>query len=216
MPETRDLAVASASRKDVDTRFSVYHELMSVKVQEVLLVATPYDAYIMEEDGSLASRIINEYHGLNLSRPPRLSKVSSGQAALEMIENRDFDLVLTMPNLKDTDPFSLGREIKQRKPSLPVILLVYGRSSLTAWQPDATGIDRIFIWSGDSDLLLAIVKNVEDTMNVGRDTRRAGVRVLILVEDSPLYRSFFLPLIYREVVHQTQSVLEESLNEEHR
>jgi len=77
-------------------------------------------------------------------------------------------------------------------------------------------VDQTFIWSGDSDLLLAIVKNVEDKMNVGRDTRRAGVRVLILVEDSPLYRSFFLPLIYREVVHQTQSVLEESLNEEHR
>ncbi len=217
MPETdADLAVAGASHKDVDTRFSVYHELMSVKVQEVLLVATPYDAYIMEEDGSLASRIINEYHGLNLSRPPRFTNVSSGKAALEMLEHQDFDLVLTMPNLKDTDPFSLGREIKKRKPEQPVILLVYERSSLIDRQPDAAGIDRTFIWSGDSDLLLAIVKNVEDNMNVDRDTRRAGVRVLILVEDSPLYRSFFLPLIYREVVHQTQAVLEESLNQEHR
>ncbi len=216
MPDTHDLDITRASHRDVDTRFSVYHELMSIKVQEVLLVATPYDAYIMEEDGSLASRIINEYHGLNLSRPPRLTKVSSGQAALAILEKSDFDLVLTMPNLKDTDPFSLGRQIKRRKPDLPVILLVYGRSSLIGGQPDDESIDQTFIWSGDSDLLLAIVKNVEDKMNVDRDTRKAGVRVLILVEDSPLYRSFFLPLIYREVVHQTQAVLEESLNEEHR
>jgi len=216
MPETYDLAVAKASHRDVDTRFSVYHELMSIKVQEVLLVATPYDAYIMEEDGSLASRIINEYHGLNLSRPPRLIKVSSGRSAMEILEHRDFDLVLTMPNLKDTDPFSLGRKIKEMKPDLPVILLVYGRSSFTDRQMEAAGIDQTFVWSGDSDLLLAIVKNVEDRLNVDRDTRQAGVRVLILVEDSPLYRSFFLPLIYREVVHQTQSVLAESLNEEHR
>jgi len=216
MPETYDLAVAKASHRDVDTRFSVYHELMSNKVQEVLLVATPYDAYIMEEDGSLASRIINEYHGLNLSRPPRLIKVSSGRAAMEILEDRDFDLVLTMPNLKDTNPFSLGRKIKKMKPDLPVILLVYGRSSFTDSQMQTAGIDQTFMWSGDSDLLLAIVKNVEDRLNVDRDTRQAGVRVLILVEDSPLYRSFFLPLIYREVVHQTQSVLAESLNEEHR
>lgn len=216
MPDTYDLAIAKASHKDVDTRFSVYHELMSIKVQEILLVSTPYDAYVMEEDGSLASRIINEYHGLNLSRPPRLTKVSSGRAALEILEKSDFDLVLTMPNLKDTDPFSLGRQIKKRKPELPVILLVYGGSSLADRQHDDESIDQIFIWSGDSDLLLAIVKNAEDKMNVDRDTRKAGVRVLILVEDSPLYRSFFLPLIYREVVHQTQAVLEESLNEEHR
>ncbi len=216
MPDTYDLAIDWASHKDVDTRFSEYHELMSIKVQEVLLVATPYDAYIMEEDGSLASRIINEYHGLNLSRPPRLTKVSSGRAALEILDKSDFDLVLTMPNLKDTDPFSLGRQIKKRKPELPVILLVYGQSSLADRQQADESIDQTFLWSGDSDLLLAIVKNVEDKMNVDRDTRKAGVRVLILVEDSPLYRSFLLPLIYREVVNQTQAVLEESLNEEHR
>ncbi len=216
MPESYDQAIARVSNSDVDTRFSAYHELMSRKVQEILLVATPYDAYIMEEDGSLAARIINEYHGLNLSRPPRLTKVTSGRAALKILGTHDFDLVLTMPNLKDTDPFSLGRQIKQRKPELPVILLDYGRGSFDDRHPGDGSIDQSFIWSGDSDLLLAIVKNVEDEMNVARDTRRAGVRILLLVEDSPLYRSFFLPLIYREVVHQTQSVLEESLNEDHR
>ena len=202
----------------VDTHFSAYHELMANKVQEVLLVASLYDAYILEEDGSLASKIINEYRGLNLSRPPRLTKVSSGSAALCILDQKSFDLVIAMPHLQDMDAFQLGREIKKKQPDLQVILLAHstrGDFPAVAGQ-DLTGIDNIFVWTGDSDLLLALVKNTEDRMNVDRDTQNAMVRVLLLVEDSPLYRSIFLPLIYREVVKQTQGILEEGLNEEHR
>jgi hypothetical protein len=187
-------------------------------VLEILLVASPYDAYILEEDGSLASKIINEYNGLNLSRPPRLTRVEGAQAALQKLRDGAYDLVLTMPHLDDMDPFDLGRAIKAIDADLPVILLAHsiqGLHPLPAGK-DRSGIDEIFIWSGDADLLLAIVKSVEDRLNVENDTRIAQVRVLILVEDSPLYRSYFLPLIYKEVVHQTQEVLDESLNEEHR
>lgn len=201
-----------------DTHFKVFHELMSNKVLEILLVASAYDAYILEEDGSLAARIINEYHGLNLSRPPRLTRVNSAHEALARLRDANFDLVLTMPHLDDMDSFQLGRAIKQINPQLPVILLAYtveGLHPLPA-EKDTSGIDRIFIWSGDADLLLAIVKSVEDRLNVDKDTRQAQVRVIILVEDSPLYRSYFLPLMYKEVVNQTQAVLEESLNESHR
>ena len=201
-----------------DTHFSVFHELMQNKVGDVLLVSSPYDAYIMEEDGSLASKIINEYSGLNLSRPPRIFRASSAKEALAVNADKVFDLVITMPNLEDMDPFDLGRALKQQQPELPVILLAHSTKGL--YPPVAgqsrLGIDQVFIWSGDSDLLLALVKSVEDRLNVARDTQRASVRVLLLVEDSPLYRSFFLPLLYREVVNQTQSVLEEGLNEEHR
>ena len=203
---------------DFDTHFKVFHELMSNKVMEILLVASAYDAYILEEDGSLASKIINEYRGLNLSRPPRLTRVDGAKGALEQIETESFDLVITMPHLDDMDPFELGCSIKHRKPDLPVVLLAHSVRGLfpLPQNKDSSGIDQIYIWSGDADLLLAIVKNVEDQRNVDRDTEKAQVRVLILVEDSPLYRSYFLPLMYKEVVHQTQEVLDESLNEEHR
>jgi hypothetical protein len=203
---------------DFDTHFKVFHELMSNKVMDILLVASAYDAYILEEDGSLASRIINEYHGLNLSRPPRITRVDDAPQALEAIRSQPFDLVITMPHLGDVDSFEFGLQVKRLKNRLPVILLAHSIQGLYPPPPqkDCSGIDQIFIWSGDADLLLAIVKNVEDQRNVDNDTRKAQVRVIILVEDSPLYRSYFLPLMYKEVVHQTQEVLEESLNEEHR
>jgi len=203
---------------EIYTRFKIFHELMGVKIREILLVASPYDAFILEEDGSLASRIINEYSGLNLSQPPRVTRTPSAYAALEHLNEKKFDMVMTMPHLNDMDAFSLGREIKKIKPELPVILLAHTiRSvSLLAENKHASGIDKIFVWSGNADLLLALVKSAEDRLNVDFDTRRAKVRVLILVEDNPVYYSSFLPLIYREVVTQTQAVLELGLNEEHR
>ena len=209
---------AAFQQENFDTHFKVFHELMSNKVSEILLVASPYDAYILEEDGSLAAKIINEYRGLNLSRPPRITQAASANQAMQMLARRPFHLVIAMPHLDDMDVFDLGRRIKRAHADLPVVLLAHSIQGL--YPPpegkDLSGIDRIFIWSGDADLLLAIVKSIEDRLNVAADTRKAMVRVLILVEDSPLYTSYFLPLIYKEVVNQTQEVLEESLNQEHR
>lgn len=209
---------ASFQDEDFDTHFKVFHELMSNKVFEILLVASPYDAYILEEDGSLASKIINEYRGLNLSRPPRITQAATAAQALEMLSLKTFHLVLAMPHLDDMDAFDLGRQIKRAHADLPVVLLAHSVKGV--YPPpegkDLSGIDQTFIWSGDSDLLLAIIKSMEDRLNVADDTRKAMVRILILVEDSPLYTSYFLPLIYKEVVNQTQEVLEESLNQEHR
>lgn len=198
--------------------FQIYHDLMADKVREVLLVASPFDAFFMEEDGRLASRIINEYQGLNLSQPPRLHRVASGREALEYLERDDFDLVITMPLVDDMDAFALSAAIRKLRPGLPVVLLAHNPRAV----PQTLGGDSClllggcYVWSGDPELLLAIIKNVEDHRNVDADILRAQVRVLLLVEDSPLYKSFLLPLIYREVVEQTQAVLAESLNEEHR
>lgn len=204
--------------EDFDTHFKVFHELMSNKVFEILLVASPYDAYILEEDGSLASKIINEYRGLNLSRPPRITQAASASQAMAMLGQKAYHLVIAMPHLDDMDLFDLGLQVKRRHADLPVVCLAHSVKGV--FPPpegrDTSGIDQIFIWSGDSDLLLAIVKSIEDRLNVSADTQKAMVRVLILVEDSPLYTSYFLPLIYKEVVNQTQEVLEESLNQEHR
>ena len=191
---------------------------MSIKVREILLISSPYDAYIMEEDRSLASRIVNEYIGLNLSLPPRVTRTSSGQNALALLEQKSFEMVITMPNVDDMDAQTLGVKIKAKHPDLPVILLSHSLRSIfpQGEYRKLMGIDKVFIWSGNSDLLLALVKNAEDRLNVDRDTQRAMVRVLILVEDSPQYYSSFLPLIYKEIVKQTQAVLGVGLNEEHR
>ncbi|MGD2124782.1 MAG: PEP/pyruvate-binding domain-containing protein [Desulfobacteraceae bacterium] len=203
---------------EIYTRFKAFHELMAIKIREILLVSSHYDAFIMEEDGSLASRIINEYSGLNLSQPPRVTRTSSAYAALEWLNEKKFDMVISMPHLDEMDAFTLGSEIKKLKPGLPVILLSHSTSGIypPPESADSSGIDKIFIWSGNSDLLLALVKNAEDRLNIDFDTEKARVRVLLFVEDSPVYYSSILPLIYKEVVKQTQAVLEVGLNEEHR
>ena len=201
-----------------DPHFKVFHELMPFKVQEILLVSSLYDAYIMEEDGSITTRLIHEYHGLNLSKAPKVTRVSTGEEALAAVKAKKYDLVITMPYLAGMNAFNLGRQIKETHPDLPVILLTHNLRSLFPLPPglDRKSIDDVFLWCCEDDLLMAIIKNVEDHANVDNDTARAMVRVIIYVEDSPDYRSLFLPAIYREVVRQTQAVLDESINERHR
>jgi CheY-like chemotaxis protein len=123
-----------------------------------------------------------------------------------------------MPHMAEMGACSLGLEIKKILPDLPVILMGHNMKTISQLSEnrDCSGIDKTFIWTGNSDLLLAIVKNTEDHINAAHDTKCAMVRVLILVEDSPVYRSSFLPLIYKEIVRQIQSLLELGLNEEHR
>ena len=147
-----------------------------------------------------------------------MTRTSSAYAALEYLNEKKFDMVITTPHLEELDAYSLGRAIKKVKPELPVILLAQSLRGLSPQPEDKNGqgIDKVFIWSGVPDFLLALVKNAEDRLNVDFDTKKANVRVLLLVEDSPLYYSSFLPLIYQEVVKQTQAVLEVGLNEEHR
>jgi CheY-like chemotaxis protein len=207
--------------EDFDPRFKIFHELMARKVRDILLVSTPYDAWILEEDCRLSERIIHEYRGLNLSNPPRFTWVSSAQEALAMLDKKKFDMVISMLQLADMDVFALGEEIKKKTSDLPVVLLAH--ESLPS--PDQQypvdfakppGIDRIFVWSGNTDILVAMVKSAEDRMNVEYDTKFAGIRVILFVEDSPAYISSLLPVLYKELVTQTQAILGQGLNEEHR
>ncbi len=203
---------------DFDLSFKVFYELMARKVSDILLVSSPYDAFIMEEEGRLAERIIHEYRGLNLSRPPKLTWVSTAHEALEALGAKKFDLVITMPSIDDMAPYDLGRTIKRSFPSLPVFLLAHGTGRLLTEPacPARGGIDKLLVWMGNADLLLAMVKSVEDRMNIDYDTHRARVRVIIMVEDSPIYYATLVPMIYKEIVLQTQAAMEESLNDEHR
>jgi CheY-like chemotaxis protein len=191
---------------------------MAKKVREVLLVSNPYDAFIMEEDGRLAGRIIHEYRGLNLSRPPRLTWASTGREALSALETTRFDIVITMPRLDDMDCTQLAEAVRSRSPHLPVFLLAHATSPAVA---DYTPLrfspfEKMYVWQGNTDLLLALIKSVEDRMNVEADTQLGRVPVIILVEDDPLFTSALLPLLYREIVMQTQRVMDDSINEEYK
>lgn len=201
-----------------DAHFGVFYELMAFKVREILLVSSAYDAFIMEEDGSLAMRIINEYQGLNLSRPPRITSVSTVEQAMGLLEARSFDLVLTMPNLGGMDCNTFAARVKEADPKPQVILLAHSAQDIARLRADQATcfIDHAYVWGGDSNLLLAIVKNVEDRRNVDYDTQKAMVRVILYVEDSPAHRSLVLPILYNEVVRQTQAILDEGLNDQHR
>ena len=207
--------------KDFDPRFKIFHELMARKVRDVLLVSTPYDAWILEEDCRLSERIIHEYRGLNLSNPPRFTWVSSAQDALAMLDGKKFDMVITMSQLADMDVFALGEEIKKRVPDLPVVLLAHDSLPPPAQECllDFTrppGIDRSFVWSGNTDILVALVKSAEDRLNVEHDTELAGIRVVLFVEDSPTYISSLLPVLYKELVSQNQAIMEYQHHEEHK
>jgi hypothetical protein len=196
----------------------IYHELMAKKVGEILLVCCPYDAFIMEEEGRLSNRIIHEYKGLNLSKPPRLTWASSAEDAFEKLAEKYFDLILAMPSLDGMDVYAFGGEVKKRYSDLPFYMLLHNTCDIDHYicGETNTAVDRSYIWGGNADLLLAIIKNFEDEMNVAFDTENAKVRVIIMVEDSPYHYSAFLPVLYKQIVLQTQSVIDESINEEHR
>jgi len=196
----------------------IYHELMANKVGDILLVSCPYDAFIMEEEGRLSTRIINEYKGLNLSKPPRLTWVSSAAEAFSKLEEKKFDFILVMPSLDGMDVNTFGARVKAQYADIPLFMLLHKTCDIDQFSQatQTTAIDRTYIWRGSTDLLLAIIKNFEDEKNVAFDTARANVRVILLVEDSPYHYSSFLPVLYKQIVLQTQSVIEESMNEDHR
>ena len=204
---------------ELDSDFSIYHELMRHKVREILLVSTPYDAWIMQEDGRLPERIINEYRGLNLSHPPRFTWVATAEEALLVLDRHSYDMVILVPRLPTMSVFVLAKEIKRRKPHLPVMLFSHSHIVDTeefAARVRKSDIDRAFVWTGNTDLLMAAVKSAEDRMNAQCDTELAGIRIILLVENSASYVSTILPILYKELVRQTRAVLESQLNEEHR
>ncbi len=206
-------------REKLSSRFKLFHELMPVKVQHIMLISTSYEAWIMEEDCRISEQIVNEYRGLNLSRPPRLTWVSSLAEALEHFSDAPFDLVITFSRSVDNNTLLLGDEIKKAKPGIPVVLLTHQEAlpdSSLAWREHRDSFDRVFFWSGQADILLAIVKSIEDQFNAIPDTVTAGVRIILFVEDSPYYLSLLLPILYKELVAETQALIEDGLNEEHR
>jgi len=193
-----------------------FHNLMKNRVREILLVSTFYDAFIFEQDGRLSEQIIGEYRQLNLSTAPRITSVPTGEEALEKLENRSFDLVITMMRIGNIAPFELGKRIKEKNPDLPILLLLNTQADLSLVKQNENKmkyIDDVFLWNGDTKLFLAMVKQAEDKRNVAYDTKNGFVRVVLLIEDSIIYYSMFLPLLYAEIMQQTQLLISEELND---
>ncbi|MDR1454472.1 MAG: phosphoenolpyruvate synthase [Tannerella sp.] len=194
-----------------DTSFA---DLMNRRIYNVLLIATRYDAFMLEEDGRVDEQIFNEYMALSLRYPPRFTQVTNGREALREMEGRRFELVIFMPNMIDRDIFGAAKEIKQCHPSIPIVVLTPFSKEVSkrVASEDLSAIDCIFSWLGNTDLLLAIIKLIEDRMNAPKDTASVGVQVILLVEDSIRFYSSALPLLYKFVLEQSREFAGEALN----
>ena len=184
------------------------------RVHEILLIASDYDSYILEEDGRLTEQILTEYIGMNLSYAPRLWNASTAGDAMEQLSQRSFDLVIIMLRISDMNPIRLSKKIKKLYPEKPIILLVFDESEINHLPSNyAKTIDNIFIWSGNSSVFPAIIKYVEDKINVDRDTKVGDVRSIIVVEDTPRYYSSILPMLYKLIVYHTKKLIGTSLDD---
>ena len=190
----------------------VYHDLMQYKVGEILLVANLYDAYIIEQEGRFFEQVTGEYSQLNLSAAPRITGVSTPEEALEKLREKHFDLVIVMMGVDKSTPIQLSRIIKRIYHNIPIFLLLNNNSDIAMFDDGnmpMTSIDKIFVWNGDSKVFLAMVKYIEDKLNVETDIRVGMVQVILLVEDSAKYYSRYLPILYSIVIEQTQHLIEE-------
>lgn len=187
-------------------------------VKDILLVASPYDRFILEEDGRFSDRLLSQYVEMDLSGPPRFDHVSSGKEALARLRSGTYDLVLTTPHFADMRPLQLAAKVSDRSPETPVAMLTYDQpdAQIYSQHPRNGGLAQVFLWTGDPKLLVTLVKSVEDLLNVDDDTERGLVRVIIVVEDSPSFYSSYLPLIYSEVLAQVEGLLAERLHERDR
>lgn len=194
-----------------DTEFD---NLMKNRIYHVLLISSNYDAFILEDDGRIDEQIFNEYVSLNLRYPPQFIQVDTEEKAFRALEEQSIDLIITMPSAELDDSFDLASRIKTLYPEKPIVVLTpFSRKvSLQLKNKDLSAIDYVFSWLGNADILLAIIKLIEDSMNVDRDAEE-GVQTIILVEDSIRFYSSYLPNIYKIIFKQSKEFMREGLNE---
>ena len=196
-----------------------YESLINYRIRKILMICSSYDAFILEEDGQIEAQIYQEYIELNLSNPPKFIWVHTAAEARELLNTVvGIDMVMCMYNVTDKEVFKLASEMKVERPTLPFVLLthfskeVYRRLALQ----DTSGIDHMFCWHGNADLIVAIVKLFEDLKNAEHDILGVGVQAILLVEDSVRYYSTYLPELYKLILAQTREFMAETINEQQR
>ena len=195
----------------------IFQELMPTKVKEILLLATLYDSYSIVREGQFTDKIFGEFLQLNLYTYPRFTSVNSEEEALHMIKTRDFELVIIMVGVDKSIPILAANAIYKIKPQVPILLLVNNNGDLRYFQSSSTkieSIDRVFVWNGNSNVFLAMIKYIEDKKNVEADTINGNVRVVLLIEDSIQYYSRYLPMLYTNIMTQTQNLVEDKSADE--
>ncbi|MFW5975103.1 MAG: PEP/pyruvate-binding domain-containing protein, partial [Bacteroidota bacterium] len=194
-----------------DTEFD---NLMKNRIYHVLLISSNYDAFVLEDDGRIDEQIFNEYVSLNLRYPPQFFQVDTEEKAFRALEDQSIDLIITMLSAEASDTFALASRLKTLYPEKPIVVLTpFSRKvSMQLKNEDLSAIDYVFSWLGNADILLAIIKLIEDRMNVENDVKE-GVQVIILVEDSVRFYSSYLPNIYKIIFKQSKEFMTEGLNE---
>ena len=194
-----------------DTSFA---NLMTRRIYNILLVASKYDAFVLEDDGRVDEQIFNEYVSLNLRYPPRFTLVADGQEALTALEKNSYELIIFMPGDKQNISFETAKSIKSLYNAIPIVVLTPFSREVSKYmeKTDLSAIDYVFSWLGNTDLLLAIIKLIEDKMNVDDDIESVGVRVIMLIEDSVRFYSSILPNLYNFVLEQSKNFATEALN----
>ncbi len=197
---------------------TAFQDLMKCRIFHVLLIATPYDAFMMEEDGRIDEQVYMEYAALNLSSSPRFTTVANFAEAREALGQTDFDLVIAMPGVDVSETFTEARRFKATHPHVPfVVLTPFSKEvSRRLAHEDLSGVDYVFSWLGNVDLIVAIIKLLEDKMNAPHDVSEVGLQAIIVVEDSVRFYSAILPYLYRFILTQSMTFSTEALNDHER
>jgi len=204
---------------DISSPYEAFQTLMPYRVQDILLVSSLYDSFTLQEDGRLNELILGEFLELSQHQMPGLTHVSLASQALALAQAEPrFNLIVTAPHPADMDAAALARAVKAAGLDVPVVVLSFDNNERKAFMAkrDLSDIERIFLWQGNARILLAIVKSVEDARNVAHDTRAVGVPVILVVEDNVRYYSSFLPVIYTELISQSQRLISEGVNLSHK
>lgn len=188
--------------------------LMMRRIYNVLIVANPYDAFMLEDDGRVEEKIYNEYVELGLRYPPTFTQVSTTEEAREVLRTMHIDLVICMPGNADNDAFSVARDIKAEFPHMHCIVLTPFSHGITKRMEneDLSIFDYVFCWLGNTNLILSIIKLIEDKMNLEHDINEGGVQMILLVEDSIRFYSSILPNLYNYILAQSKRFATEALN----
>ncbi len=195
----------------------IYHDLMPFKVKEILLVANLYDAYNIEKEGRFSEHVLGEYHQLNLTSLPRITGVSTYDEAFEQLGTKHYDLIIIMMGSDKKMSLELSKKIKEKFPYIPIFFLLNNNADIEFFESNKKKLDyinRTFVWNGDSKIFFAMIKLVEDEINIENDTTIGLVRVILLVEDSIKFYSRYLPLLYKIVMEQTKRIIEDVSTDE--
>lgn len=190
----------------------IFHDLMPFRVKNILLVATLYDAFSVEKEGRFGDHILGEYHQLHLSSIPKVIGVTSYEEAVELLSANHFDLVILMIGIEIRTPLEIAAKVKKDFPYIPIYALLNNEKDISRFRESPRNIDlvdQLFVWSGDSKVFFAMVKHLEDKVNVANDTKIGLIKIILLVEDSPKYYSRYLPFLYSMVMEHTQRLIDE-------